>query len=152
MLLDHRLISHTFCHATGPATAALIQAAALESADVVFEFGSGYSCTLQLSQHIVSLCHSGALCSSGGLAERLLSTVLHPQCMYHAVDQSPVQVRLAQQRLSKFGEYTRYLKQPFSAGSASLLPVFALAYLASSDIHPVSAWQGRSLCRQFNGR
>ncbi|KAA6429495.1 MAG: hypothetical protein FRX49_00887 [Trebouxia sp. A1-2] len=66
----------------GPATKALLQAADLKSANFVFEFGSG----------------------SGGLADLLLSTVLHAECQYHAVDQSPVQVELTQQRLNKHGD------------------------------------------------
>ncbi|DBB05164.1 TPA: hypothetical protein ACH3X3_010409 [Trebouxia sp. C0006] len=66
----------------GPATKALLQAAELKSAKFVFEFGSG----------------------SGGLADLLLSTVLHAECQYHAVDQSSVQVELTQQRLKRHGD------------------------------------------------
>lgn len=43
-------------------------------------------------------------CSSGGLADLLLSSMLPHTCKYHAVDQSPVQVGLTAQRLKKHGE------------------------------------------------
>lgn len=65
----------------GPATQALLQAADLAAVNSVFEFGSG----------------------SGGLADLLLSSVLHCQCQYYAVDQSPVQVGLTQQRMKQYG-------------------------------------------------
>lgn len=118
----------------GPATDALIQAAALESAVVVFEFGSG----------------------SGGLAERLLSTVLHPQCMYHAVDQSPVQVKLAQQRLSQFGkraEVQQCCGSPKEAadhlpdGSVdAVISTYVLDILSDHDIEDVLCTADRLLC------
>lgn len=51
--------------------------------------------------------------------------MLPPQCTYYAVDQSPVQVKLAQQRLSKFGEYHEHLKS-----TEALIPVSLKVYLS----------------------
>lgn len=43
------------------------------------------------------------VCSSGGLADLLLSSVLPSTCQYYAVDQSPVQVQLTKSRLANHG-------------------------------------------------
>jgi len=66
----------------GPATEALLAAADLEAARLVFEFGHG----------------------SGRLAARLLRQHLPPDCRYIGVDQSEVMHGLAAQRLAPFGE------------------------------------------------
>lgn len=60
-------------------------------------------CLLKLSQ-IIYCVHNAVFCSSGGLADLLLSSVLPPVCQYDAVDQSPVQLQLAQAQLAKYGE------------------------------------------------
>ena len=68
-----------------PAVADLISHADFEEAGSLFEFG----------------------CGTGRLAERLLSGYLPSDCRYRAVDISSTMVRIAQERLARWGERVR---------------------------------------------
>lgn len=68
-----------------PATRGLIAHSAFESAQAVVEFG----------------------CGTGAFAERVLTHHLPQEATYLAVDSSPTMVRLAQSRLTRFGERVR---------------------------------------------
>lgn len=63
------------------ATHDLIAHASFETAQAVFEFG----------------------CGTAAFAERLLAVYLSPEAQYVAVDSSPTMIRLAQERLARFG-------------------------------------------------
>lgn len=63
------------------ATRELIAHASFETAQAVFEFG----------------------CGTGAFAERLLTAHMLPETRYIAVDSSPTMIRLAQERLTRFG-------------------------------------------------
>ncbi|DBB01613.1 TPA: hypothetical protein ACH3X1_000255 [Trebouxia sp. C0004] len=118
----------------GPATKALLQAADLKSANFVFEFGSG----------------------SGGLADLLLSTVLHAECQYHAVDQSSVQVELTQQRLNKHGKraHVRQINGDLTQAAENVpdgaadvfLSTYVLDILSDQDIDAVLCLAHRLVC------
>ena len=93
------------------ATRELIAHASFETAQAVFEFG----------------------CGTGAFAERLLSSSLSSQARYVAVDSSPTMIRLAQDRLTRFGSRVQVSQTDGSfqlAAASGLYDRFVSTYVA----------------------
>ena len=108
----------------------LIAHADFASAHSVFEFG----------------------CGTGRLAERLLSGFLPADCHYIAVDVSDTMVRLARERLARWGERLRVeqtsgeIRVPLrNARCDRLVTCYVLDFLSEADIRLFFAEAGRVL-------